>query len=71
MFWIILIGSILAILGSCAKDDDAATTTSSCTTNTTASAHLFMITILDYSIIWKNPSGKTMSLFVTYCLNDS
>jgi len=36
----ILIGSSLAILGSCAKDDDAATTTSSCKTDTTASGSI-------------------------------
>ena len=41
IFWMILIGSILAILGSCAKDDDAATTTtSSCKTDTTASGSI-------------------------------
>ena len=39
-FWMILIGSSLAILGSCAKDDDAATTTSSCKTDTTASGSI-------------------------------
>ena len=39
LFWIALIGSILAILGSCAKDDDAASTTS-CTTDTTASGSI-------------------------------
>ena len=40
IFWMILIGSSLAILGSCAKDDDAATTTSSCKTDTTASGSI-------------------------------
>ena len=40
IFWMILIGSILAILGSCAKDDDAASTTSSCATDTTASGSI-------------------------------
>jgi len=40
IFWMILIGSILAILGSCAKDDDEASTTSSCTTDTTASGSI-------------------------------
>ena len=41
IFWMILIGSSLVILGSCAKDDDAAsTTTSSCATNTTASGSI-------------------------------
>ena len=39
LFWIALIGSILAILGSCAKDDDAASTTS-CVTDTTASGSI-------------------------------
>ena len=38
--WMVLIVSILAILGSCAKDDDAATTTSSCKTDTTASGSI-------------------------------
>ena len=40
IFWMILIGSSLAILGSCAKDDDAASTTSSCETDTTASGSI-------------------------------
>ena len=41
IFWMILIGSILAILGSCAKDDDEeASTTSSCATDTTASGSI-------------------------------
>ena len=41
IFWMILIGSSLAILGSCAKDDDEdASTTSSCTTDTTASGSI-------------------------------
>ena len=40
-FWLVLIGSILVILGSCAKDDDEeASTTSSCTTDTTASGSI-------------------------------
>ena len=40
-FWLVLIGSILAILGSCAKDDDEeASTTSSCATDTTASGSI-------------------------------
>ena len=41
IFWMILIGSIMAILGSCAKDDDEeAGTTSSCATDTTASGSI-------------------------------
>ena len=41
IFWLVLIGSILAILGSCAKDDDEeASTTSSCVTDTTASGSI-------------------------------
>ena len=41
IFWMILIGSIMAILGSCAKDDDEeASTTSSCATDTTASGSI-------------------------------
>ena len=41
IFWLVLIGSILAILGSCAKDDDEeASTTSSCATDTTASGSI-------------------------------
>ena len=42
MFWMILIGSILAILGSCAKDENeaASSTTSSCATDTTASGSI-------------------------------
>ena len=41
LFWMVLIGSILAILGSCAKDDDEeASTTSSCATDTTASGSI-------------------------------
>ena len=39
IFLMISIGSILAILGSCAKDDDAASTTS-CATDTTASGSI-------------------------------
>ena len=38
--WMVLIGSILAILGSCAKDENEASTTSSCATDTTASGSI-------------------------------
>ena len=40
-FWLVLIGSILVILGSCAKDEnEEASTTSSCATDTTASGSI-------------------------------
>ena len=38
-FWLVLIGSILVILGSCAKDENEETT-SSCATDTTASGSI-------------------------------
>ena len=38
-FWLVLIGSIMAILGSCAKDENEETT-SSCATDTTASGSI-------------------------------
>ncbi|SVE09845.1 uncharacterized protein METZ01_LOCUS462699, partial [marine metagenome] len=42
-FWMVLIGSIFAILGSCAKDDDsAATTTTTSKTTTTPSGSITM-----------------------------
>ena len=40
LFWMVLIGGILAILGSCAKDDDTAASTTSCATDTTASGSI-------------------------------
>ena len=57
-FWLVLIGSILVILGSCAKDENEETT-SSCATDTTASGS---ITI----------GSETMSgVYLTQCVDIS
>jgi hypothetical protein len=61
MFWMILIGSILAILGSCAKDENeaASSTTSSCATDTTASGSITV-------------GSETMSgVYLTQCVDIS
>ena len=61
MFWMILIGSILAILGSCAKNENeaASSTTSSCATDTTASGSITV-------------GSETMSgVYLTQCVDIS
>ena len=57
-FWLVLIGSILVILGSCAKDENEETT-SSCATDTTASGSITV-------------GSETMSgVYLTQCVDIS